>query len=62
MKVEIVEAISVYDLEKLVNQILSEHHPSEIVDIKYSGSGNHSVNSRDYYSAMIIFKEAEHGR
>ena len=59
MKVEIVEAISVYDLEKLVNQILSKHHSSEIVDIKYSGNGNHSLHSRDYYSAMIIFQEAD---
>ena len=59
MKVEIVEGISAYDLEKLVNNILSKHHPSEIVDIKYSGCGNHAINSRDYYSAMIIFQEAD---
>lgn len=59
MKVQIVEEYSVYMLEQLINDILSEHHPSEIVDIKYSGSGNHQVNSRDYYSAMIIFQDVD---
>lgn len=57
MKVEIIEAYSIDMLEYQINDILSRHYEYEIFDIKYTGSGNHSVNSRDYYSAMIIFKE-----
>lgn len=57
MKVEIVEESSISMLEYQINAILSRHYEYEIFDIKYTGNGNHSVNSRDYYSAMIIFKE-----
>lgn len=59
MKVKIIEEHSAYGLEHRVNEILSKHHPSEIVDIKYSGSGSQPTYSRDYYSAMIIFEELE---
>lgn len=57
MRVQIIETDSMYDLEYYINEILSKHRPSEIVDIKYTGSGNRAPYSNDYYSAMIIFKE-----
>lgn len=59
MKVKIVEEYTPHMLEKQINYILSKHHPSEIVDIKYTGSGSCTANSRDLYSAMIIFYEKE---
>jgi hypothetical protein len=57
MRVEIIEKTNRYDLEKEINRRLSKHQPSEIFDIKYSGSGNHSAYSNDYYSAMIIYNK-----
>ena len=62
MKVKIIEESSAYRLEFKINEILEKHHSSEIVDIKYTGSGNRAPYSHEYYSAMIIFQEAEHGR
>jgi hypothetical protein len=59
MRVQIIETDNMYDLEYYINEILSKHHPSEIVDIKYTGSGNRAPYSHDYYSAMIIFQEAD---
>lgn len=59
MQVEIIETDNMYDLQNYINEILSKHRPSEIVDIKYSGSGNRAPYSHDYYSAMIIFQEAD---
>ncbi len=56
MKVMIIESYSAYDFSYQINGCLSRHHPSEIVDIKYACN---KTNSRDYYSAMIIFQEAE---
>lgn len=56
MKVEILEAGSRFALEEEINIVLSRHTPSEIFDIKYTGSGNRAMYSSDYYSAMIIFK------
>lgn len=55
MRVEIIEKSSRYDLEAEINRRLSEHQPSEIFDIKYTGSGNHPAYSNDYYSVMIIY-------
>lgn len=57
MRVEIIQKMTRYELENELNRRLSEHQPSEIFDIKYSGSGNHSPYSNDYYSAMIIYNE-----
>lgn len=56
MRVEILEASSRFALAEKINSMLSNYTPSEIFDIKYTGSGNHAVYSSDYYSAMIIFK------
>lgn len=56
MKIEIIERHSYTELQRDVNYILSQHDASEILDIKYSGSGNHPSYSRDYYSVMIIYK------
>jgi hypothetical protein len=59
MKVKIIETCNIDHLEDTINEILSKHHPSEIVDIKYTGSGNRAPYSHDYYSAMIIFQELD---
>lgn len=59
MKVKIIEEREFWDLEKRVNEILSKYKPSDIFDIKYSGSGNHSPHSVDQYSVMIIFNDQE---
>lgn len=56
MRVEILEESSRFALEEKINIMLSRHNPSEIFDIKYTGSGNRTALSSDYYSAMIIFK------
>jgi len=56
MRVEIIEDKNYKRLEEKINIILKYVQPSEILDIKYSGSGNSSAYSIDYYSAMIIYK------
>ena len=56
MRVDILEDSSRFALEEKINIMLSNYTPSEIFDIKYTGSGNHAMHSSDYYSAMIIFK------
>lgn len=56
MKVEIIERGSRRELEEEINSVLKYIQPSEIFDIKYTGSGNHPSYSKDYYSAMIIYK------
>lgn len=56
MKVKIIERMSKFDLENEINDFLRETNDSDIIDIKYSGSGNHPTYSTDYYSAMIIMK------
>jgi hypothetical protein len=57
MRVEIIEKSSRWELEVAINRKLSESKPSEIFDIKYTGSGNRPPYSVDYYSAMIIYNE-----
>lgn len=56
MRVEIIEEKSKYDLERRINERLRKYKNNEIIDIKYTGSGNSSSYSTDYYSAMIIYK------
>ena len=56
MRVEIIERSDYKSLEREINSILEYHNPSEIFDIKYTGSGNHPSYSNDYYSVMIIYK------
>ena len=57
MKVKIFESRSKDDLEDDINFFLECQNQDNIIDIKYSGSGNHSNYSIDYYSAMIILKK-----
>ena len=54
MTVKIIERDNMFDLEHAVNEFLKSVQPSSIIDIKYSGRGNHSSYSLDYYSVMII--------
>ena len=57
MKVKIFESRSKDDLEDDINFFLECQNQDNIIDIKYSGSGNHSNYSIHYYSAMIILKK-----
>ncbi|CEQ10672.1 Protein of uncharacterised function (DUF2758) [[Clostridium] sordellii] len=56
MRVEIIEDESKYGLERRINNKLEKYKNDEIIDIKYTGSGNSPAYSTDYYSAMIIYK------
>ena len=57
MKVKIFESRSKEDLEKDINLFLRYQNQDDVIDIKYSGNGNHSNYRIDYYSAMIILKK-----
>lgn len=57
MRVKIFESRSKDDLEDDINFFLECQNQDNIIDIKYSGSGNHSNYSIDYYSAMVILKK-----
>ena len=57
MKVKIFESRSKEDLEKDINLFLRYQNQDDVIDIKYSGNGNHSNYSIDYYSAIIILKK-----
>ena len=57
MKVEIIRADNIWDLEKKINKFLSNISDSQIIDIKYQGIGNHAAYSVDYPSAMVIMKQ-----
>lgn len=54
MKVKIIEEESRWDLEEAVNKFLKQVSPSNILDIKYCGEGNHPTYSISRYSVMII--------
>ncbi len=56
MKVEIIEKESSWDLQKAVNEFLKRVNPSNVLDIKYCGEGNHPSYSISRYSVMIIMK------
>lgn len=56
MKVEIIEERSRFDLEDKINKRLRNYTNDKIIDIKYTGNGNSSAYSTNYYSAMIIYK------
>ena len=56
MKVKIIEKESPWDLEEAVNKFLKSVSPSNVLDIKYCGEGNHSSYSISRYSVMIIMK------
>ena len=57
MKVKIFESKSKEGLEKAINIFLIYQKLDEVIDVKYSGNGNHSNYRIDYYSAMIIIKK-----
>ena len=54
MKVKIIEKESRWELENAVNEFLKQVYPSNILDIKYCGEGNHPTYSISRYSVMII--------
>ena len=56
MKVSIITADNVWDLETKINDFLKSISDSRIIDIKYQGVGNHATYSIDRPSAMIIIK------
>lgn len=56
MKIQILTDKNKYTLEREVNDILSKYKNEDILDIKYTGSGNSACHSVEEYSVMIIFK------
>lgn len=54
MKVKIINADNVWELEDKVNRFLKDINDSQIVDIKYQGIGNHGLHSIDRPSVMVI--------
>ena len=56
MKVKIITADTVWELEWAINDFLSTTSDNRIVDIKYQGVGNHAAGSVDRLSAMIILR------
>ena len=57
MKVKIIRADDVWDLENKINIFLKDVNDNNIIDIKYQGVGNHPPYSIDRPSAMIIMKQ-----
>lgn len=56
MRIQIFADKSKYELEREVNEILRKYKNEDILDIKYTGSGNSACHSIEEYSVMIIFK------
>ena len=56
MKVKIITADSVYELEYRIDKFLNITRSDRIINIQYQGVGNHSTYSIDRPSAMIIMK------
>lgn len=57
MRVKILRADSVWNLEKEINRFLEKIRDDQIVDIKYQGVGNTPAYSTDRPSAMIIMSD-----
>lgn len=57
MKVKIITANDIFELETKINAFLKTVDGGRIIDIKYQGIGNHSTYSLDRPSAMIITNE-----
>ena len=57
MKVKIMEETILWELEDRVNEYLSNINCSDVLDIKYSGSGCYAPHGTECYSAMIILRE-----
>lgn len=56
MKMKIIKADNVWDLEIDINNFLNTVSDSQITDIKYQGIWNHTTSSLDRPSVMIIMK------
>lgn len=56
MKVKIIKADDILNLETKVNKFLNNINDSSIIDIKYQGISNYSAHRIDYPSAMVILK------
>lgn len=57
MKVKIIRADYVWNLESEINKLLDKANDSQIIDIKYQGVGNSPAYSTDRPSAMIIMTD-----
>ena len=59
MKVKIIYANTVLDLEEKINEFLEDISNSQIVDIKYQGAANHpDYGGIKCPSAMVIIKDS----
>ena len=56
MKVKIITADTIWDLELGINNFLRTISDNQIIDVKYQGIGNTAPYSLDRPSAMIILK------
>lgn len=56
MKVKIIHADNIWDLESRINEFLRVTTDSQVLDIKYQGVGSSAPYSTDEPSAMIILK------
>lgn len=58
MEVKIINRDTYWDLEKAVNDFLSNANRfgTKVLDIKFSGNGNRSTYSINHWSAMIIME------
>lgn len=54
MKVKIIKKEDIYDLEEAVNKFIENR--TDIIDIKYSGSGSNSSFAGTIFSALIIYR------
>ena len=57
MRVKILRADTVWDLEKKINNFLENINNTQIIDVKYQGVGNTPAYSTDRPSAMIIMTD-----
>lgn len=57
MKVRIIRADTVWNLEEKINKCLKDADNTQIIDIKYQGVGNSSAYSVDCPSAMLIVSD-----
>ena len=57
MRVKIIQEHSNMALESAVNKFLQDIDNDQIIDIQYQGVGNHSSNSVDRVSVMIVLRQ-----
>lgn len=56
MKIKVLNSNSIYELEKKVNDFISNFSPSDVFDIKYGVFMDEESYTQTKYSVMIIFK------